>query len=352
MAMPERDREKDILFRTFAEITSLISLGKDNRVIFNKIVNVALDLLPASKVYLICLDERTIVKYSGEKQDRGRKISVEDLPEKGGIINWISREFERPRAGEGVFAIDLSTLASECLEEEDRSTMVISAPLLAKNSLLGIILAINDPEIGQQFSEEDIHLLTIMANQAAIAFENYLLYRKLENESITDGLTGVYNYRFLIRSIRAEMKRSMRFGSEFSFLMLDVDNLKEYNDNNGHLSGSRALTSIASVIAAASREIDIVAKYGGDEFGIMLPGTGLEGATRYGEKVLRQIRGYKFDGVTEGLLTCSMGISVYPGDADSVERLIDRADKALYAAKFDGKNSIRTYRALEYAADA
>ncbi len=339
--------EKDILFSTFAEITSIISLGRDNRVIFNKIINIALDLLPARRVYLIYVDDHRIVKYSGERQDRGRKISVEDLPESNGILNWLSREVSVPMAGDGVFGIDLSTLATECLQGDDRSSMVISAPLMAKNSLLGVILAIQDQD-RQQFSEDDIHLLTMMANQAAIAFENYLLYRKLEMESITDGLTGVYNYRFLIRSLRVEVKRAKRFNSTFSFLMLDVDNLKEYNDRNGHLSGSRALTNIARILSDSSREIDIVTKYGGDEFGILLPGTSGEGASIYGERVLEGVRNYMFDGKTPGLLTCSIGISVYPDDASGVEKIIDKADTALYKAKSDGKNSIRIYSSLEF----
>jgi diguanylate cyclase (GGDEF)-like protein len=346
--MPSRTDEKDVLFSTFAEITSLISLGRDNRVIFNKILNIALDLLPAKKIYLIYVDDHRIVKYSGEKQERGRKISVEDLPESNGILNWLNREVSVPMAGDGVFAIDLSTLASECLQGDDRSTMVISAPLMAKNSLLGVILAIQDQD-RPQFTEDDIHLLTMMANQAAIAFENYLLYRKLEMESITDGLTGVYNYRYLIRSLRVEVKRAKRFNSNFSFIMLDVDNLKEYNDKNGHLSGSRALTDIARILSDSSREIDIVAKYGGDEFGILLPGTTGEGAIVYGERVLESVRNFMFDGKTQGLLTCSIGVSVFPDDASNVEKIIDRADTALYKAKSDGKNSIRTYSSLEFA---
>ena len=343
--MPGRRDQKDILFQTFAEITSLISLGRDNRVIFNKIMNIALDLLPTRRVYLIYVDEGRIVKYTGEAQDRGRKISVEDLPESTGIINWLNREVRLQGAGDGVFAIDLNTLASECLDKEDSSSTVISAPLMARNSLLGIILAINDPA-RQNFTEDDIHLLTIMANQAAIAFENYLLYRKLEVESITDGLTGVYNYRFLIRSLGLEIKRARRFNSVFAYLMLDVDNLKEYNDRNGHLSGSKALRHIAAILKSCSREIDVVSKYGGDEFGIILPGTGLEGAAVYGERALERIRCFMFDGRTEGLLTCSIGIALYPDDGDNVEQLIDRADTALFRTKAEGKNSIRLFRDL------
>ena len=127
--MPGRIDEKDILFSAFTEISSLISLGKDNRVIFNKILNIVLDLLPARKVYLIYVDEHRIVKYTGERQERGRKISVEDLPESKGILSWLTREAGMPRVADGVFAIDLSTLAAECLDSDDRPTMVISAPL-------------------------------------------------------------------------------------------------------------------------------------------------------------------------------------------------------------------------------
>ncbi|HSG29184.1 MAG TPA: diguanylate cyclase, partial [Candidatus Krumholzibacterium sp.] len=236
--MHRNNDDKDVLLRTFSEITSLISLGKDNRVIFNKIVNTGLDILPARKVHLIYMEDHRVVKYTGEKHGNKRNVTVEDLPESTGITRWLHRELESSRILDGVFALDLSVLARECVHEEDRSSMIISAPLMAKSSLFGIIMAINDPD-RQEFKDEDIHMLTIMGNQAAIAFENYLLYRKLELESITDGLTGIYNYRHLIRSIRLEKKRAIRFDHVFSFLMLDVDNLKEYNDRNGHLSGSR-----------------------------------------------------------------------------------------------------------------
>ena len=335
--------QKDVLFKTFAEITSLISSGKDNRIIFQKILDNALDLLPSKSVYLIILEDHRIIKYTAQIQTRGRKVTVEDMPESTGILNWLHREMEASRTAERVFALDLSLLASECIKEEDACGPVISAPLMAKSSLFGIIVAIND--IAQRpFSDEDIHLLTVVANQAAIAFENYLLYRKLEVESITDGLTGVYNYRFLIRSLRLEMKRATRFNDVFSFLMLDVDNLKDYNDRNGHLSGSRALREIARLITENVREIDLVAKYGGDEFGLLLPQTGLDGAFRLGERVLRAIRRFRFDGVTPGLLTCSIGIAIYPGDARRLEELIDNADTALYRAKAMGKNSIKCFR--------
>ena len=340
--------EKDVLFKTFAEITSLISSGKDNRIIFQKILDNAMTVLPSKKVYLIFLDNHRITKYTGTVRDCGRKVTVEDMPESTGIVSWLQREFEASKTPERVFSLDLSLLSSEFLREEDSCSTVISAPLMVKNSLFGIIIAIDDSS-RRPFTEEDIHLLTVMANQAAIAFENYLLYKKLEVESITDGLTGIYNYRFLIRSIRLELKRASRFEYPFSFLMIDVDNLKEYNDRNGHLSGSRALRDIARVITQSCREIDLVAKYGGDEFALLLPQTGLEGALRLGQRMLTAVSRFKFDGATPGLLTCSIGIAVYPDDARTVETIIERADAALYLAKSRGKNGIMSYCELNLA---
>ncbi|MDD4856841.1 MAG: sensor domain-containing diguanylate cyclase [Candidatus Krumholzibacteria bacterium] len=340
--------EKDILFKTFAEITSLISSGKDNRIIFQSILDNVLGLLPSKKVYLILLDNHRIVKYTGTIYDQGKRVAVEDMPESAGIVNWLQREYEACKTQDNVFSLDLSILASEFLRDEDTCSTVISAPLLAKDSLFGIIIAINDTS-RRRFTEDDIHLLAVMANQAAIAFENYVLYKKLEVESITDELTGVYNYRFLIRSIKLEMKRASRFKYPFSFLMIDVDNLKEYNDRNGHLSGSRALHDIAEVITQSCREIDLVAKYGGDEFALLLPQTGLEGSLRLGERMLAAIRRFKFDGVRPGLLTCSIGVAVYPDDAHTVETIIERADAALYLAKSRGKNSILSYSELNLA---
>jgi len=294
---------------------------------------------------MIFLQNHRVVKYSAELNDTGRKVSVEELPESAGVINWLRREMEDSRTIEKVLSLDLSLLASECLHEEDTASTVISAPLISKNSLFGIIISINDSS-RRRFNDDDIHLLTIMANQAAIAFENFLLYKKLEMESITDGLTGVYNFRFLIRTVRLEMKRALRFGSFFSFMMLDVDNLKEYNDANGHLSGSRALKDIADILSRNCREIDLVSKYGGDEFALVLPQTGRAGAINLGQRILHSVKEFPFDGYTPGLLTCSIGVSVFPEDARDVDELIERADAALYKAKAMGKNSIISFTGI------
>lgn len=335
---------KDILFSTLAEITSLIIAGNDKKLIFKKLLDCCLLVLEADRVYLLEVDGEKVIRYSKTK---GEELSIEIVAETSGIRLWMmkeSKDSERFQKG-CELGFDVPMLASSCLDGGDRARVIISAPLMAKKSMFGLLVAIHRAD-GHMYSSEDVRLLTILANQAAIAVENTLLYQKLEREAITDGLTDVYNYRFLITSLEKEIKRARRFDQVFCFVMLDVDNLKSYNDRLGHLRGSQALKEIAMVIRENCREIDLVSKYGGDEFGIVLPQTDLEGACVVTQRIIDAVRRYRFDGAREGLLTCSAGISCFPKDAATVRGLIACADRALYQAKRAGKSKLMTTAGL------
>ena len=173
-----------------------------------------------------------------------------------------------------------------------------------------------------------------------MAIENLRLAESLERLAVTDDLTQVYNYRFLKSALRREIKRAGRFGQELSLIMLDVDNLKTYNDHNGHLRGSFLLKEIAGLLAEQVRTFDLVAKYGGDEFTLILPQTGSEGAYAVAERMRLAVASHAFPLASPGAITISLGVATFPGDARDGRELLRAADSALYRAKKDGRNRI------------
>jgi diguanylate cyclase (GGDEF)-like protein len=341
----------DLLFSTLSEITSLIAAGHDRSIIIEKLLECSLVVLDAERVHLLQMESDRIVKHTRTQGDDGPvQVSVTPLGEDSALRSWLVKEGQSgtgvpggvPRGQE--LAFDLPAITQGLLSD-DSSRVIISAPLVAKRSMFGLLVAIHRDD-GGMYSADDVKLLTILANHAAIAVENALLYQQLEREAITDGLTSAFNYRFLMSSLDTEIKRARRFRQTFSFVMLDVDNLKTFNDTHGHLSGSEALKRVAAIIRGNCREIDLVSKYGGDEFGIMLPQTRLDGAEHVTKRVIDAVRSHRFDGKRTGLITCSAGISSFPRDGQSAEEIIGAADKSLYQAKRSGKNQVVTTEGL------
>ena len=191
-----------------------------------------------------------------------------------------------------------------------------------------------------QADVETTIVLGAIAEQAGTVLENARLYRRLEREAETDGLTHAYNYRYFMRALAREMDRVRRHGGELAVVMVDVDNLKEYNDAFGHLGGSAALREIAALLHDASRSIDVVAKYGGDEFSLLLPECGAAGALAFCDRVRRTIAAHEFEEDAARHLTVSMGIAVFPTEGSDPHDLLRVADARLYEAKRAGRNRV------------
>ncbi|MFC1594483.1 diguanylate cyclase [Candidatus Omnitrophota bacterium] len=158
-------------------------------------------------------------------------------------------------------------------------------------------------------------------------------YREL---SIIDGLTGVYNYRYFYEMLPREIERAKRYPQEFSLLMLDIDGFKAYNDTHGHLAGDKLLRQLGHFLSESTRAVDMVFRYGGEEFAILLPQTPQTGAAIAAQRIMTHLR-------RKISVTVSIGIASYPMNAQSKEELIEKADRALYQAKCLGKDRVCIY---------
>ena len=191
------------------------------------------------------------------------------------------------------------------------------------------------------YDRDDVATLAALVRQAEIAIDSSFLYDEATRLSLTDGLTGLWNRRHLALRIEAELSRAVRFGEPFSVLYCDLDGFKPVNDTLGHSAGDTVLIEAARRLTDATREVDIVARPGGDEFTLLLPRTGLAGALRLADKVRAAIgeRPFELD-CTSVDVSVSIGVAAYPEHGSSGKDLLAAADSALYRAKAGGRNRV------------
>jgi diguanylate cyclase (GGDEF)-like protein len=215
---------------------------------------------------------------------------------------------------------------------------MICVPLLHRDTLLGVLQAINKIG-GDRFTADELRLVEVLAGQAASAIAHAQLYRRVEIASLTDDLTGLGN----TRSFNAVLPATIARGGPVSLLLLDLDNLKAIVDGNGHLVGSRAIATVGRLIAEITRPGDTAARFGGDEFVVLLPGTPTECAAKLGEAIRAAVAACATpDGLDVDIrsLTASVGVATFPDHAGDAETLFRAADRAMYRVKFGSKNGV------------
>lgn len=221
----------------------------------------------------------------------------------------------------------------------------MAVPLVCGERILGVLEGVREE---RTFSKGDVELLDALSRPIASALANAVRISEAERLSQTDDLTKLHNARYLRQFLLNEIRRARRYGSFVSALFLDLDDFKQVNDAHGHLAGSHVLMEMAAVILSSIRDTDAVARYGGDEFVIVLPDTGMELAGTVAERIREKIARHSFHaGRNLSLsLTASFGVAAFPEHASSPQQLIACADTAMYEAKAANKNCIRFSRAM------
>jgi diguanylate cyclase (GGDEF)-like protein len=258
-----------------------------------------------------------------------------------GIAGWVAKE------GFPTIVPDVSR-DKRFLRRVDRAAdlkqkirSILCVPVKSSGKLLAIIEIFNKTK-GEYFTGEDLGELIKLADKSAIFIEKALLYQKVEELSVTDDLTKLFNQRYLHRTIEMEVQRALRYQTSVALIFMDIDYFKNVNDNYGHLVGSKVLVEMGQLLIKNLRIVDIVVRYGGDEFVMILPHTPPVGAAQVAERIRKAVERNVFlkDEGYSLKITASFGVASCPESAKSKEELIRLADEAMYKVKYRTRNGV------------
>ncbi len=334
-----KNKKADEKLTYLADITKSIVSILDQDKLLNTLLDKSLQLLNAEQGSLMLLDHDT----------------SELVVEAKRCIDDTVQEKMRFKKGESISGMVLDkggSLLVENIEKDPRikqanrpryrTKSFMSVPIKIEDRLAGV-LNLSDKIKGDIFNKDDLSLIESFISSVAIAIERSILYKqteKLQKLSITDPLTGIYNRRHLNRRLSEEITRYNRYKHPFSFMMLDLDKFKEYNDTFGHIAGDNLIKNLASMMEKSLRTVDIAARFGGDEFVAIFPQTPKVDAIQISNRLKEHIEKSLSEHNIEMPLSISVGLATFPDDASSIMELIEKTDQALYLAKKGGGNRV------------
>jgi diguanylate cyclase (GGDEF)-like protein len=338
----KRKKDMDILNMVTARLNEI----KEPEELYETIIDMSVHLAHAERCSLMMIENGKpylsikAAKGINKKLLKGMKIKVGE-----GVAGKVFGE------GSPLMVYDIEKDERVLLQRKPsyKTGSFISIPLKIGERAIGV-LNISDKTKGETFSEEDMALLRSFASYASIALERsmyYSLVGHLKELSITDSLTGLFNKRYFEERFFEELQRSERHNLSFSISMLDIDDFKLFNDTEGHLSGDEVLKNIANIAKESTRVIDIIARFGGEEFAIIMPQTDKDEAFFVAERIRKSIREQLFHTwryFPKEHITVTVGVATFPSDGRDMKTLIRNADKALYKGKKEGKDTTVLYK--------
>ncbi len=319
-----RAAQLEAINRIAKQTTSVLDL----RDLLEKVCRHTMEAFPIDHVSVLLLEDGRLVLRGEQGKLTLRFPRGKELPPGSGLC---SRALALCKT---VLENDVSTVPGYIAGfEETRSEMCV--PLISFGETLGV-LTLESADPGA-FQESDVPPLESVADICANAIQNARYLEKVRQLAYVDGLTGIFNRRYVEMRILEEIERARRYQSSMAVLLVDIDNFKPVNDEFGHLLGDEVLRQATSVFAHHLRKMDIVCRYGGDEFALIVPETGGEDAKLVAEKLRRVVETWNFPGVARPV-TISVGVAEYPLHGHTRDELVRAADGALYFAKQGGRN--------------
>jgi diguanylate cyclase (GGDEF)-like protein len=336
--IPEEFIKEYNYFRSLLEITHSINTPRGFNQLLELIVDSAISLTRAERGFLMFVNKDSNLEFKVTRNIDRKTLEGEKFEISRTVVNRILA------TGKSLFLSDIYKNKDFEISESIEALglrMVMCVPLKAKDKLLGIIYVDSHSEI-EHFTHLEEKMFEAFAAQASVAIENSHLY----DLSIHDALTGLHNYGYLRNRLEEEIMRAhgVRRG-DISFIMVDIDNFKVINDSYGHIFGNSILIKVAECIRKAVKKYDIPARYGGDEFAVLMPDTDIQNAKNVAKKLLKEVAQLKFPyGKETFSLTMSIGVSSFPIEkVYSSETIIVEADRALFVAKSKGGNQIAEF---------
>lgn len=316
-----------------------VTASLDPESIYQSIHHATAQLMPAEAFIIAETDDEQDINRAVYLIDRSGRVASKSFPRDSGLSGRVLA------SGQSVYIADTlkESLDGKTVHfgDPEQVRSAIAAPMRLRGKVMGILST--QAYHPNAYTQEDLRLLEMLASHAAIALDNAKLLIHTQRLAITDPLTEIYNRRQLFDLGQHEFHRARRFGRQLSVIMIDLDHFKLVNDLHGHIAGDAVLQQVAKFLNTNTREIDILGRYGGEEFTIILPETGPEAAESTAERLRAGLEAYSAAHHQFAGITASIGVSCITADTPSFVELISQADAALYIAKNSGRNRVVLY---------